>query len=46
MMLAYTCQVNRPQAVRANQRCVQTLNTELDVAPSAETSALFAQLSH
>ena len=46
MMLAYARQGNRPQAVRAYQRCVQTLKTQLDVAPSAETNALYAQLSH
>ena len=46
MMLAYARQGNRPQAVRTYQRCVQTLKTQLDVAPSAETDALYAQLSH
>jgi len=45
MMLAYARQGNRPQAVRTYQRCVQTLKTQLDVAPSAETDALYAQLT-
>ena len=45
MMLAYVRQGNRPQAVRAYQRCVQTLKTQLDVAPSAETDELYAQIT-
>jgi len=45
MMLAYARQGNRPHAVRTYQRCVQTLKTQLDVAPSAETDALYAQLT-
>lgn len=45
MMLAYMRQGNRPQALRAYQRCIQTLKAQLDVAPSAETTALHAQLA-
>jgi ATP/maltotriose-dependent transcriptional regulator MalT/DNA-binding SARP family transcriptional activator len=44
LMLAHAGQGNRPQVVRAYQRCVQTLKEQLDVAPSAETTALYEQL--
>lgn len=46
MILAYLRQGNRPQALRAYQRCVQTLKEQLDVPPSAETTALYAQIAH
>jgi LuxR family transcriptional regulator, maltose regulon positive regulatory protein len=40
MMKAYTAQGNRPQAMRAYQRCVDVLRDQLDVEPSPETVAL------
>lgn len=40
MMQAYRAQGNRPQALRAYQRCVEVLREQLDVAPSPETVAL------
>ena len=39
-MRAYTAQGNRPQALRAYQRCVDVLREQLDVEPSPETTAL------
>lgn len=45
IMIAYARQGNRPQALRAYQRCVNTLRDELDIAPSAATVALHEQLA-
>jgi ATP/maltotriose-dependent transcriptional regulator MalT/DNA-binding SARP family transcriptional activator len=45
LMLAYHRLGNRGQIGRVYQRCVQTLRDELDVAPTDETTALFAELT-
>jgi DNA-binding SARP family transcriptional activator len=45
MMQAYARQGNRPQALRAYQRCVQVLDSELGVDPSPSTRALYEQLA-
>jgi len=45
MMTAYARQGNRPQAMRAYQRCVDALCDELGVAPSPATVALHEQLA-
>lgn len=41
MILAYHKQGNQPSALRAYQKCVETLKTELDIQPSQETVSLF-----
>ena len=41
MMTAYARQGNRPQVLRAYQRCVSALRDELGVAPSPATVALY-----
>ena len=45
LMIAYHRLGNRGQIGRVYQRCVQTLRDELDVAPTDETTALFAELT-
>ena len=45
LMIAYDRLGNRGQIARVYQRCVQTLRDELDVAPTDETTHLFAQLT-
>ena len=45
LMIAYDRLGNRGQIARVYQRCVQTLRDELDVAPTDETTNLFAQLT-
>ncbi len=45
LMIAYDRLGNRGQIARAYQRCVQTLREELDVAPTEETAALYAELA-
>ncbi len=45
MMLAYEQLGNRPQALRVYQRCVAALRAELDVAPSASTTAVVERLN-
>ena len=45
LMVAYHRLGNRGQIGRVYQRCVQTLRDELDVAPTDETTALFAELT-
>lgn len=45
LMLAYHRLGNRGQIGRVYQRCVQTLRDELDVAPTDETTACFAELT-
>mgnify|MGYP001232229857 FL=1 len=44
LMIAYHHLGDRGQVARVYQRCVQTLRDELDVPPTAETAALFAEL--
>ena len=46
LMIAYHHLGNRGQIGRVYQRCVQTLRDELDVAPTDETTALFAELTN
>ncbi len=46
MMTAYARQGNRGQVQRVYMRCVEALRAELDVPPSAETVALYRQLSN
>ena len=46
LMVAYHRLGNRGQIGRVYQRCVQTLRDELDVAPTDETTALFAELTN
>jgi DNA-binding SARP family transcriptional activator len=45
MMTAHARQGNRPQAMRAYQRCVDVLRDELGVAPSPATVTLYEQLA-
>ncbi|MBX7251967.1 MAG: hypothetical protein K1X50_08285 [Candidatus Promineofilum sp.] len=45
LMLAYHRLGNRGQIARTYQRCVQILREELDVAPTEETTALYAELA-
>ncbi len=45
LMQAYHALGDRGQAVRAYQRCAQTLRAELDVTPSAETERLYRLVS-
>ncbi len=45
MMGSYARQGNRPQALRAYQRCVQALHDELAVEPSAQTVEMYRQLA-
>lgn len=45
LMLAYHQLGDRGQLARAYQRCVQTLHTELEVAPTVETQSLYQHLS-
>jgi DNA-binding SARP family transcriptional activator len=45
MMTTHIRQGNRPQAHRAYQRCVEILRAELDVPPSAETTALHRRIA-
>ena len=45
LMQAYDHLGDHGQVGRTYQRCVQTLRAELDLAPSAETQALYQQLS-
>ncbi|MCX7707469.1 MAG: bacterial transcriptional activator domain-containing protein, partial [Anaerolineae bacterium] len=44
MMTAYASQGNCAQALKTYNRCVDALRAELDVAPSAQTRALYRQL--
>jgi LuxR family maltose regulon positive regulatory protein len=44
LMLAYEALGERGQVVRTYQRCVHTLRTELDVAPSPKTADLYQEL--
>ncbi len=46
LMQAYAHLGDRGQVGRTYQRCVQTLRAELDLAPSAETQALYDQLAN
>ena len=46
LMVAYHRLGNRGQIGRVYQRCVQTLRDELDVSPTDETTALFAELTN
>jgi LuxR family maltose regulon positive regulatory protein len=43
-MLAYNCLGDRGQVGRTYQRCVQTLQEELDVSPASETEELYQRL--
>ena len=45
LMNAYASLGDHGQVGRTYQRCVQTLRAELDLAPSAETQALYTHLS-
>jgi DNA-binding SARP family transcriptional activator len=45
LMRCYLAQGQRRLAVRQYQLCVQMLRRELDVPPSAETQALYAQIT-
>jgi LuxR family maltose regulon positive regulatory protein len=45
LMLAFYSLGDRGQTARTYQRCVQTLQAELDVSPSAETEALYRRLT-
>ena len=45
LMTAHARLGNRPQALRAYQRCVECLRTELDVGPSGETARIYARLT-
>ena len=45
LMLAYQHLGDQGQVARAFRRCVQTLQDELDVSPSAETQALYEKLT-
>ena len=45
LMLAFYSLGDRGQTARTYQRCVQSLQAELDVAPSAETEALYKRLT-
>lgn len=44
LMLAYEALGERGRVVRTYQRCVHTLRTELDVAPSTKTADLYQEL--
>ncbi|MGQ9839584.1 MAG: AfsR/SARP family transcriptional regulator [Anaerolineae bacterium] len=44
MMAAYAAQGNCGQALKTYSRCMDALRRELDVAPSAETRALYRRL--
>jgi DNA-binding SARP family transcriptional activator/predicted ATPase len=46
LMRLYSLQGDRVSALRAYHECVAVLARELDVEPSAETQALYAQLMH
>jgi DNA-binding SARP family transcriptional activator len=45
LMVSYAAQGQRHLAVRQYLACVQALRTELDLSPSAETSALYRQIT-
>lgn len=45
IMRCYARQGNRPQALRAYQRCAAALRDELGVEPSPETSALYQRIA-
>ncbi len=45
LMTAHAHLGNRPQALRAYQRCVECLRAELDVAPSEETEQIHARVT-
>jgi LuxR family maltose regulon positive regulatory protein len=45
LMSAHQRRGNRPQAVRAYQRCVRALQDELDLAPMPETTHLYQQIT-
>lgn len=45
LMIAQARLGNRPQALRAYQRCVDALREELDVAPSEETLQVYATVN-
>ncbi|MBP9501436.1 MAG: hypothetical protein KBF17_04670 [Candidatus Promineofilum sp.] len=45
LMLAYQSLGDRGQVARVYQRCVQTLQDELDVTPAEETTALYLKLT-
>jgi LuxR family transcriptional regulator, maltose regulon positive regulatory protein len=46
LMLAFYNLGDRGQVARAYQKCVQTLRSELDVAPAEETARLFDKLTN
>ncbi len=45
LMTAHARLGNRPQALRAYQRCVDALHEELDLAPSEETARVYTALN-